>query len=69
MRILKIRKIGESAGIVLPADVLEALGYPAEARLHLKAGEEGFELRPYEPDVDETLERARGMAERRGGGL
>jgi putative addiction module antidote len=46
---LKLRKIGNSAGVILPQAVLEALHVAAGDTLFLTASSEGYRLTPYSP--------------------
>ena len=58
MHTLKIRKIGNSAGVVLTGEVLDALGVQVGDQLQLVPTEQGFEVRPYNGDLTEELELA-----------
>lgn len=58
MHTLKIRKIGNSAGVVLAADVLDALGAQIGDQLQLVPTEQGFEVRPYSGELAEEMELA-----------
>lgn len=57
---VKLKKIGNSAGVILPKDVM--------ARLHLSVGDKfyatltpegGIRLTPYDPDFEKAMEVAR----------
>ena len=57
---VKLKKIGNSAGLILPKDVM--------ARLHLSVGDKfyatltpegGIRLTPYDPDFEKAMEVAR----------
>lgn len=62
---LKIIRIGNSAGVILPKEVL--------ARLHVELGDEvsitdtpnGIELRPHEADFEAQMAAARKIMEKR----
>ncbi|MEX0759493.1 MAG: AbrB family transcriptional regulator [Tistlia sp.] len=58
MHTLKIRKIGNSAGVVLTGEVLDALGVSVGDHLQLVPSEQGFEVRPYSADLAEEMELA-----------
>ncbi len=58
MHTLKIRKIGNSAGVVLTGEVLDALGVQVGDQLQLVPTEQGFEVRPYSSELAEELELA-----------
>ena len=55
MTVLKVRKIGNSVGVILPKEVV--------SRLHLSAGDtvvatatpDGVNLTPYDPDFDDAM--------------
>lgn len=65
MHTLKIRKFGDSAGVTLPRELLERLNLQVGERLHLIPRDEGYELRAYDPDLEETLARDRARGARR----
>ena len=64
MHRLKIRKIGNSLGVVLPKEVLDRLHLGSEDEVFLVNTPEGLELRPYDPEVSGQLEQARSIAKR-----
>ena len=47
---LKIRKVGSSAGVILPKDLLDGLNLQVGDELALTISENGFELSPYDED-------------------
>jgi putative addiction module antidote len=56
---LKIRKIGNSLGVVLPKEMLSRLGAGDGARLYLTdAPEGGYRLTPYDPSFAEKMAKA-----------
>lgn len=65
MHTLKIRKIGNSAGVVLTGEVLNALGAQVGDQLQLVPTEQGFEVRPYDPDFAQALDKARAIMMKR----
>lgn len=48
--VLKIRKVGTSAGVILPKDLLEQLNVKVGDELAVKASADGLELSPYDAD-------------------
>lgn len=47
---LKIRKVGSSAGVILPKDLLDGLNLQVGDELSVKTSENGIELSPYDED-------------------
>ena len=52
---LKIRKVGTSAGVILPKDLLEQLDLQVGDELTVKATQHGLELSPYEEDFSRKV--------------
>jgi putative addiction module antidote len=67
MAALKIRKIGNSLGIVLPKDVLAQLNVENGDTLFATPAADGsFRLTPYDPAFEEQMEAAKeGMSQYR----
>ncbi len=62
---LKIRKIGNSLGVVLPRDLLGAMNAKEGDALFASIGPDGgLTLTPYDPTVAEQVEAARDLAQR-----
>ncbi len=62
---LKIRKIGNSLGVVLPKEVVQALHAGEGATLHLtEVPGGGYHLTPYDPDFDRKMEQVEDIAAR-----
>ena len=55
---LKITKIGNSAGVVLPKEVLARLRVGPEDVLHLTEAPDGVRLTAHDPDFAATMEMA-----------
>lgn len=53
---LKIRKIGNSYGVVLPKEVLAKLRVDADDELHLVETPDGYQLQRFDPDFQDDLE-------------
>jgi len=62
---LKITKIGNSAGIILPKDVLAHLNAEVGEALSLVVTPRGIELSSAEPDFDAQMVAARDVMARR----
>ena len=54
-----ISKIGNSAGVTLPAELMERLGLAVGDKVHLTVTEGGILLSPYDPDFEEALALSR----------
>ena len=52
---LKITSIGNSAGVILPREVLERLKVGKGDALFLHETKEGYELSPYDPEFERTM--------------
>ena len=52
---LKIRKVGTSAGVILPKDLLEQLDLQVGDELTVNATQHGLELSPYEEDFSRKV--------------
>lgn len=61
---LKIRKIGNSLGVVLPKDLLATLRVGEGDELHVVETPDGVELRVYDPEFEQQLEAGRSVAKR-----
>ncbi len=61
---LKLRKIGNSYGVILPTDVLLALQIKEGGRLTLLPNEKGFQLTAEDSEFDEQMRRARSLMSR-----
>jgi putative addiction module antidote len=56
---LKVRKIGNSLGVVLPKEAVSRLRAGEGDRLFLIEGPDGaYQLTPYDPAFEEKLEKA-----------
>jgi putative addiction module antidote len=53
--VLKIRKVGTSAGVILPKDLLEHLDLKVGDELAVKASQNGLELSPYDEDFSRRV--------------
>lgn len=62
---LKITKIGNSAGVILPKELLSQLGVKVGSSLSFVTTPNGIELRAEEPDFDAQMKAAREVMARR----
>ncbi len=58
MQTLKITTVGNSAGIILPKDVLERLKVSKGDYLYLIEEKEGYKLTPYDKEFVDQMEQA-----------
>jgi putative addiction module antidote len=61
---IKLRKIGNSVGLILPKEVAEQLRVVAGDTLHIISDADGARLTPYDPDF-ETAMKAFGRTRRK----
>lgn len=53
--VLKIRSVGNSAGVILPKDELVRLGLKIGDELAIRQSENGIELSPYDEDFERRV--------------
>lgn len=53
--VLKIRKVGSSAGVILPKDLLDQLNVGVGDELSVRQSDEGLELSPYDADFERKV--------------
>lgn len=64
--VLKVTRIGNSLGVILPKDALTQLNVEAGDQLFLTSSPDGYRITPYDPEFEEQLTLAREiMRERR----
>ena len=62
---LKVRRVGNSLGVVLPKEVITRLNTKEGAPLYLvEAPEGGYRLVPYDPDFEAKMARAEDIISR-----
>ena len=62
---LKIRKFGNSLGVVLPKEVIQRLHTGDGERVFLTEAEDGgYRLTPYDPDFEKKMEKAEELMSR-----
>jgi putative addiction module antidote len=62
---LKLIKIGNSTGVVLPKELLARLGVEQGDSLTLTSTDDGMVLKPHDPKFAEQIEAARDVMRRR----
>ena len=62
--VLKVRKVGNSLGVVLPAQAAKRLAVGMGDKLFLTETPEGFKLSAFDPDFAETMGVAEGFMQR-----
>lgn len=65
MTALKVRKIGNSVGVVLPKEVAAKLRVHEGDELFVTDTPNGVELSPYDPEFEADIELARDIMRRR----
>ncbi len=53
---LKIRKIGNSVGLILPKEVAEQLHVGEDDTVHYVVDANGLHVTPFDPDFDSAME-------------
>ena len=61
---LKLRKIGNSVGVIVPQELLTALHVGQGDTLYLTEAPDGFRLTPYDPDFERQMTVARKIMKR-----
>lgn len=61
---LKLRKIGNSVGTLIPQETLAALNVAEGDTLYLTESPDGFRLTPYDPEFEEQMKLAREIMKR-----
>lgn len=56
---VKVRKVGNSLGVILTKDVVESLGVAEGDELFAIRTPDGIRLTPYDPDFAEAIESTR----------
>ena len=62
--VLKVREVGNSLGVILPAEVTQKLRVGAGDKLYVTETPDGIKLTPYDPDFAETMEVAEDVMRR-----
>ena len=56
--VLTVRKVGNSLGTLLPAQIVEKLNVAEGDKLYATETPDGIHLTPYDPDFAETMDLA-----------
>jgi putative addiction module antidote len=62
MASVKIRKVGNSLGVLLPKELLDVLNVQEGDKLYLLQTERGVELTPYDPEFAAEMDAYRHVA-------
>jgi putative addiction module antidote len=65
MTALKLKRIGNSVGVILPKDTLARLGPEKGDTLHVTATPDGLRLTPHDPRFAEQMKQVRRIAKKR----
>lgn len=65
MQALKLRRIGNSVGLVLPKEALARLNLEAGDCVYLTDAPDGYRITPYDPEFDRQMTAARAIMKRR----
>ena len=65
MTALKLTRIGNSVGVVLPKEILSRLDLEAGDAIYLTESPDGYRLTPYDADFERQMEAARRVMKRR----
>jgi putative addiction module antidote len=55
---LKIRRVGNSLGVIIPTEALKALQVEEGSTLFLTEAPDGFRVTPYDPDFEKAMKSA-----------
>jgi putative addiction module antidote len=61
---MRVRKVGNSLGLILPAEAARSLGVTAGDRLFLTHSPHGYRLTAYDPDFDRQVKAAKSVGKR-----
>jgi len=62
---LKLRKVGNSVGVILPQTVLDSLRVDEGDTVFLTSSADGFRLTPYNPEFETQMSAARKIMKKR----
>jgi putative addiction module antidote len=61
---MRVRKVGNSLGLILPAEAARSLGVAAGDRLFLTQSPQGYRLSAFDPDFDRQVKAAKSVGKR-----
>jgi putative addiction module antidote len=65
MKSLKLNRIGNSVGLVLPKEILARMRVAEGDTLYLTESPDGYRLTPFDPEFAEQMEAAEAVMRRR----
>lgn len=65
MKTLKLNRIGNSVGLVLPKEILARMRVAEGDTLYLTESPDGYRLTPFDPEFAEQMEAAEAVMRRR----
>ncbi len=65
MTTLKVRKVGNSLGVVLPREIVAKLGVESGDELFLIQTQSGYQITPYDPKFAEQVSAAEEIMKKR----
>ena len=65
MTVLKLKRIGNSVGVILPKDMLARLKLKKDDMLHVTDTPDGFRLTPHGPRFAAQMKQVRRVAKKR----
>jgi putative addiction module antidote len=64
LQVTTIRRIGNSLGVIIPAEAAKALGFSEGARVVLQADGESVRIEPMTPGMEDTMAVFQGVCQR-----
>lgn len=64
MHSIRIRKVGNSLGLILPGEAARKLGIGEGDTLYLTDSVDGFRITPYDPEFKRQMKAAEGVMKR-----
>lgn len=61
---MRVRKVGNSLGLILPAEAARSLGVAAGDRLYLTQSPEGYRITAFDPDFERQVKAAKSIGKR-----
>lgn len=62
--VLKVTRVGNSLGVILPKEAAQQLNVEAGDHLFLTPSPDGFRVTPYDPEFETQMEAARDVMKR-----
>ena len=64
MTVLKVTRVGNSLGVILPKEAAAQLNVEAGDQLYLTASPDGFRISPYDPELEKQMTIAKDIMKR-----